>query len=199
MVVTCDAIATIVSVRTAAGAVQRTSSHLRRRRATLRTIAAPHNRPPERPVAEPDPSSDGPAAPDALGRAADLVGDRWTLRIVQALLDGPARYGELAEAVAPISPNVLAARLKQLEADGLVLATPYQQRPARYAYELTARGAELGDVLRLLAQWGQDAAGADRADEALRHEACGTPVEAVLWCPTCERVVDGEADDLHHL
>jgi hypothetical protein len=47
---------------------------------------------------------------------------------------------------------------------------------------------------------GGGAAGAGgRDDTAVRHEACGTPVEAVLWCPTCERVADGEADDLHHL
>jgi DNA-binding HxlR family transcriptional regulator len=137
----------------------------------------------------------------ALDRATEQVGDRWTLRILAALLDGPARYGELEAAVAPISPTVLSGRLKQLEADGLVLATPYQDRPARYAYELTARGRELRDVLALLAQWGGGgAAGAGgRDDTAVRHEACGTPVEAVLWCPTCERVADGEADDLHHL
>jgi hypothetical protein len=53
----------------------------------------------------------------------------------------------------------------------------------------------------LWARWvGGGAAGAfGRDDTAVRHEACGTPVEAVLWCPTCERVADGEADDLHHL
>jgi DNA-binding HxlR family transcriptional regulator len=135
----------------------------------------------------------------ALDRATEQVGDRWTLRILAALLDGPARYGELEAAVAPISPTVLSGRLKQLEADGLVLATPYQDRPARYAYELTARGRELRDVLALLAQWGGGGAAGGRDDTAVRHEACGTPVEAVLWCPTCERVADGEADDLHHL
>jgi DNA-binding HxlR family transcriptional regulator len=137
----------------------------------------------------------------ALDRATEQVGDRWTLRILAALLDGPARYGELEAAVAPISPTVLSGRLKQLEADGLVLATPYQDRPARYAYELTARGRELRDVLALLAQWGGGGAagGGGRDATAVRHEACGTPVEAVLWCPTCERVADGEADDLHHL
>jgi DNA-binding HxlR family transcriptional regulator len=137
----------------------------------------------------------------ALDRATEQVGDRWTLRILAALLDGPARYGELEAAVAPISPTVLSGRLKQLEADGLVLATPYQDRPARYAYELTARGRELRDVLALLAQWGGGggAGASNRDNKTVRHEACGTPVEAVLWCPTCERVADGEADDLHHL
>lgn len=133
----------------------------------------------------------------SLADAVERVGDRWTLLVVDALLDGPARYGELQDAVEGISPNVLSQRLKHLEAEGLVLATPYQDRPQRFAYELTERGRELGDVLTLLAQWGAAGVGAD--ERALRHELCGTPVEVRRWCPTCERVVDDEASELHHL
>ena len=133
----------------------------------------------------------------SLADAVERVGDRWTLLVVDALLEGPARYGELQDAVGGISPNVLAQRLKHLEAEGLVLATPYQERPRRFAYELTERGRELGDVLTLLAQWGSAGTAAD--ERALRHDVCGTPVEVRRWCPTCERVVDDEASDLHHL
>lgn len=132
----------------------------------------------------------------ALAAAADRVGDRWTLLIVGALLDGPRRYGELSEAVEGIASNVLAQRLKRLEREGLVLAVPYQDRPPRYRYELTAAGRELADVLRLLAQWGAEHAG---AGEPLTHDVCGTAVEARWWCPTCARVVDREVSDLHHL
>ena len=131
-----------------------------------------------------------------LTTAIERVGDRWTLQVVHALLDGPQRFGALQERVAGISPNILSQRLKQLETDGLVLATPYQQRPPRYQYELTAAGAELADVLRLLAHWG--AAHAD--GEPVRHAVCGTPTEVRWWCPTCERVVDeGGTSELHHL
>ena len=65
-----------------------------------------------------------------LDRALTRVGDRWTLLLVEALLDGPLRYGELADAVTGIAPNILAARLKRLEQDGLVTATPYSRAAA---------------------------------------------------------------------
>ena len=131
-----------------------------------------------------------------LAAALDSVGDRWTLLIVESLLDGPRRFGDLQELLPRIAPNVLSQRLRRLEADGLVLAQPYSERPRRFVYELTASGHELAGALRLLADWGarhRDAA------EAPRHEVCGTPVEARWWCPTCERPVDGdEAADLHY-
>lgn len=136
------------------------------------------------------------SAPTALAAALDSVGDRWTLLIVGALLDGPRRFGDLQEQLLKIAPNVLAGRLRRLESEGLVLAQPYSERPRRFVYELTASGHELAGALRLLADWG--ARHRDNA-EPPRHEVCGTPVEARWWCPTCERPVDGdEADDLHY-
>lgn len=133
----------------------------------------------------------------ALTAAVDRVGDRWTLLIVHALLDGPLRFADLHDVVSGISPNILSARLKQLETDALVVAAPYQDRPPRYEYALSRRGEELAGVLRLLASWGvEDDAG---ADGAVRHEACGTPAEARWWCPTCEVAVDDEVSHLHHL
>jgi DNA-binding HxlR family transcriptional regulator len=132
----------------------------------------------------------------ALGAALDSVGDRWTLLLVEALLEGPRRFGDLQEELAGIAPNVLSARLRRLEGEGLLLAEPYSERPRRFVYELTAAGRELAGALRLLADWG--ARHRDAADPP-RHAACGTPVEARWWCPTCERPVEGdEADDLHY-
>jgi DNA-binding HxlR family transcriptional regulator len=136
------------------------------------------------------------SAPTPLAAALDSVGDRWTLLIVGALLDGPRRFGDLQEQLPKIAPNVLAGRLRRLESEGLVLAQPYSERPRRFVYELTASGHELAGALRLLADWG--ARHRDNA-EPPRHEVCGTPVEARWWCATCERPVDGdEADDLHY-
>lgn len=126
----------------------------------------------------------GPESP--LAEAVARVGDRWALLLVNALLAGPRRFNDLAEAVGGIAPNVLTQRLRHLEREGVVVATPYSQRPLRVVYELTAAGQELAGALRLLAQWG---AGATTA-EPLRHPACGTPLEARWWCPTCDRVVD---------
>jgi DNA-binding HxlR family transcriptional regulator len=130
----------------------------------------------------------------ALADALAAVGDRWTLLLVAALLDGPRRFGELQEEVHGIAPNVLTQRLRQLERNALVVARPYSERPPRFVYELSSAGRELAGALRLLAGWGaRNAEGAG----APRHSVCGTPIEARWWCPTCERPVgDEEGEEL---
>jgi DNA-binding HxlR family transcriptional regulator len=141
----------------------------------------------------------GTAAPDtarsALADALATVGDRWTLLLIAALLDGPRRFGELQEEVQGIAPNVLSQRLRQLERNALLVARPYSERPPRFVYELSAAGHDLAGVLRLLAGWGaRNAEGA----AAPRHAVCGTPMEARWWCPTCERpVAEDEGEELH--
>jgi len=125
-----------------------------------------------------------------LAATLERVGDRWLLLIVDALLAGPRRFNDLSEEVEGIAPNILSSRLKRLEADGIVVAHRYSERPVRFAYELTASGRELAGALRLLADWGARAAGA----EPLRHADCGTPMEARWYCPTCSRTVDDDAD-----
>src|SRR5881394_4590701 len=122
----------------------------------------------------------------ALGAALDAVGDRWTLLVVEALLDGPRRFGDLQAALPGIAPNILTARLRQLEEQALVVATPYQERPPRFVYEVSAAARELAPALRLLADWGARY----REAEMPRHAACGTPLEARLYCPACEAAVD---------
>jgi len=124
-----------------------------------------------------------------LGEALARVGDRWTLQIVNALLAGPLRFNDLAEALAGISPNILSGRLKQLEQQGIVVARPYSRRPVRLDYELTARGGELAGALRMLAQWG---ARASDDVKPVTHAACGTPMEVRWYCPTCARTVADE-------
>jgi len=132
-----------------------------------------------------------PGLREALGR----VGDRWTLLLVSALLGGPRRFNELQADVGGIAPNVLSQRLRQLEADHLVVSHPYTDRPVRHAYALTATGAALAGALRLLASWG-----AEQGADPVVHEACGTATEARWWCPTCDRMVeDDELDDLRWL
>ncbi len=129
----------------------------------------------------------------ALGR----VGDRWSLLLVEALLEGPRRFNELQETVGRIAPNILTDRLRRLERAAVLRATPYSTRPLRHEYQLTADGRELAGVLRLLASWG--ARDADDAEPS-RHATCGTPMEAQWYCPTCERSVhEGEANGLRFL
>lgn len=131
----------------------------------------------------------------ALADALTTIGDRWTLLLIAALLDGPKRFGDLQEEVAGIAPNVLSQRLRQLERNALVVARLYSERPPRFVYELSSAGQELAGALRLIAGWGaRNAEGAS----APRHAACGTPMEARWWCPTCERTVDDDEDEELH-
>ena len=137
------------------------------------------------------------ADPSPLADALERVGDRWTLLVVESLLDGPRRFGDLSESIPGIAPNILTQRLRHLEREALVVARPYSRRPPRSVYELTEGGAELAGALRLLADWG-----ARHSDsvEPLRHETCGTVLEARWWCPSCEAVVDDDAaEDAHDL
>jgi DNA-binding HxlR family transcriptional regulator len=139
--------------------------------------------------------TDQDPARSALADALAAVGDRWTLLVVAALLDGPKRFGDLQTEVEGIAPNVLTGRLRALERNALVVARPYSERPPRFVYELSAAGRELAGALRLLAGWGaRNAEGA----AAPRHAVCGTPMEARWWCPTCERPAgDEEGEELH--
>ncbi len=123
-----------------------------------------------------------------LQAAAARVGDRWALLIVDALLEGPRRWKDLLDAVPGVAPNILSARLRRLEQDGLVVSEPYSARPVRYEYRVSAEGKELAGALRLLGSWGASAAGEGASGP--RHAACGTSLEARWYCPTCERLAE---------
>ena len=134
------------------------------------------------------PIDNGMATP--LTAALARVGDRWSPRIVEALLERPRRFGDLQAEVAGIAPNILTDRLRRLEADGLIVASAYAERPPRFEYRLTAEGSALAGALRLLADWGARHGGADVDHESLRHDACGGSLEARFFCPTCDAVVE---------
>jgi DNA-binding HxlR family transcriptional regulator len=91
----------------------------------------------------------------AIANSLDIVGDKWTLLVVRDLLHGKRTYGELANSPERIPTNILAERLKRLEAVGIIVGTAYQERPLRYAYTLTPKGSALGDVLLAFVRWGK--------------------------------------------
>jgi len=91
----------------------------------------------------------------AVANSLDVVGDKWSLLVVRDLLHGKSTYGELANSPEHIPTNILAERLKRLEAAGIIVGTPYQERPVRYAYTLTPKGKALGDVLLAFVRWGK--------------------------------------------
>jgi DNA-binding HxlR family transcriptional regulator len=93
-----------------------------------------------------------------LARAMDVLGERWTVLVVRELTLGPRRYGDLVDALPGIGTNMLAARLKSLEAAGVVRRATLPPPASVNVYELTDRGEELRPILRQLGLWGYDLA-----------------------------------------
>jgi DNA-binding HxlR family transcriptional regulator len=104
----------------------------------------------------------------SLARALDAIGERWTLLVVRDLLLGPKRFTDLLEGLPGIGRNLLAARLRHLEAEGVVTRRYLPPPAASHVYELTADGVELGLALAPLARWGAQRLGARRPDELFR-------------------------------
>ena len=103
-----------------------------------------------------------------ITRAMELVGERWALLIVRDLLVGPRRYGELAAGLPRIPSNILAARLKELQAAGILRRAP---RSRVIVYELTPYGRELEPVVLALGAWGFKAMGDPREEQPARQRA----------------------------
>lgn len=84
----------------------------------------------------------------------DLLGDKWTLLVVRDLLLGKTTYTEFQNSPEGVPTNILAERLKRLQAAGVVAREKYQERPVRYAYQLTDKGRDLAPVLSAMVDWG---------------------------------------------
>jgi DNA-binding HxlR family transcriptional regulator len=94
-----------------------------------------------------------------LARALDLVGSRWSLLIVRELLDGPRRYTDLEDGLCNVPTNMLSARLRELEDDG-VIERSLQPRPfGAVVYGLTPYGKALEKSLLTLSLWGAQSLG----------------------------------------
>jgi DNA-binding HxlR family transcriptional regulator len=90
-----------------------------------------------------------------IASTLDLVGDKWSLLIVRDLLHGKQTYSEILDSPEAIPTNILADRLKRLEENGVIERAAYQDRPVRYAYRLSDKGKDFGNVLLALVAWGK--------------------------------------------
>lgn len=89
-----------------------------------------------------------------LAHSLTILGDRWSLLVLRDVIEGKHRYGEFSESREGIPSNILASRLRKLVGEGLLKKVAYQERPTRYEYRLTKKGAELLPVLQAFARWG---------------------------------------------
>ena len=115
-----------------------------------------------------------------VAHALDLIGERWSLLVIRELMHGPKRYTDLADHLPGIGTNILAARLRDLEACGIITKrTLPPPTPAR-VYELTEYGRELRKVMRELALWGARSLGPPTADDELFPGWLGNALDVVL-------------------
>ena len=105
-----------------------------------------------------------------VAHALSLVGERWSLLVVRELLQGPKRYTDLAHGLPGIGTNILAARLRDLEACGVIAKRKLPPPAASTVYELTEYGDELREALYALGRWGARTLGPPKADDELYPE-----------------------------
>lgn len=123
----------------------------------------------------------------ALARSLDVVGDRWTLLIVRELLPGPMRYTELKTSLNSIATNLLATRLKTLEADGIV---ERRLGDAGVVYALTPWGAGLREPMEALGRWGAPLLATGQGDDDFQPRWLTLALPALLRGATASPPVE---------
>jgi DNA-binding HxlR family transcriptional regulator len=92
----------------------------------------------------------------AFQLAIDVLSKPWSAEILNVLQDGPLRFSEIASAAEGVGDKVLSARLKDLEARGLVTRQVEPGPPVRVAYELTSKGCAFDRVAEAIERWGRE-------------------------------------------
>jgi DNA-binding HxlR family transcriptional regulator len=116
----------------------------------------------------------------ALARALDVLGERWTLLVVRELLLGPRRYTDLLAALPGIGTNLLAARLRALEKEGVVARRALPPPAPATVYELTESGRELEPAVIELVRWGGKRLGRPEPGEHFRPAWLGIVMQAAF-------------------
>jgi DNA-binding HxlR family transcriptional regulator len=121
-----------------------------------------------------------------VARSQDIVGDRWSVLVLRELFMGNGRFDEL-QAQTGATPQMLASRLKKLEASGLVERRPYSERPLRHEYLLTAMGADFYPVILALRAWGETWCKSEDEGVAVQytHIPCGQNPGLGTVCRHC--------------
>lgn len=122
---------------------------------------------------------------ESVGRALELVGERWTLLILREAFFGVQRFGQLARNLNIPRPT-LSSRLRMLVDAGLLDRVPYCRDPERHEYRLTDAGRELFAAIVVLMRWGDEhLPHPDGPPIMLRHHTCGEFVDPRLVCTHC--------------
>jgi len=108
--------------------------------------------------------------------------------ILREIFRGHHRFSQIQSELG-VAKNLLSDRLGHLVDTDVLERIPYQERPRRCEYRLTAKGADLSASLIALMKWGDRWYAPDEPPTVLVHRSCGTPLELHVSCPTCNTVV----------
>lgn len=100
-------------------------------------------------------NTDNKTATCPVESTLQVIGGKWKVMIIHFLLEHERRFGELARCLGRISPRTLAQQLKELEADGIVTRTDYEEKPQRVEYSISEFGKTLAPILYAMGDWGQ--------------------------------------------
>jgi DNA-binding HxlR family transcriptional regulator len=114
-----------------------------------------------------------------VGRTLERVGDTWSLMILRDALQGVSRFDQFEKSLG-VAPNILTQRLTALVAAGFLERRPYQERPVRHEYVLTALGRDFAPVLTALMAFGNRHFAAEGIASQMVEAATGLPAEPVL-------------------
>ena len=121
----------------------------------------------------------------SVGRALDILGERWTMLILRESFYGVRRFSDMQRNLG-IARNILSARLQTLVAAGILERRRYQQEPERYEYRLTTAGRDLYPAIISIMRWGDEHLNHSAPPVALRH-SCGEVADPVLVCGCCAK------------
>lgn len=132
---------------------------------------------------------DYPGLDCSVAKALEVIGERWSLLIVRAVMHGNRRFGQMQESLG-IARNVLSARLERLIEEDILERRAYQEGPPRYEYFLTEKGLDLWPALIALLHWGDRySPGPDGPRRLIVHKECGGAVSERGICESCGKVL----------
>jgi len=132
---------------------------------------------------------DYPGLDCSVAKALEVIGERWSLLIVRAVMHGNRRFGEMQESLG-IARNVLSARLQRLVDEDILERRAYQESPPRYEYFLTQKGLDLWPALIALLHWGDRYSPSPEGRRRLIvHKECGGTVSERGVCESCGKVL----------
>ena len=124
----------------------------------------------------------------SVGRAMEILGERWTILILREAFYGVRRFSDIQRNLG-IARNILSARLHALVASGILERRRYQEEPERFEYRLTAMGRDLYPAIIAIMRWGDEHLSEEGPPVVLRH-SCGHLADPVLVCAHCRAELD---------